>query len=197
MLLAQGILPRTDDDFDPRAAIATKVEQCGAQPTPDRCGWPLTSLYQKGGLQMIASNPLQVVQSVLPIFVGSFIGFGLFSCLSLLLGIDVPALRRHLGTSRNRLPAVPTEQLDAALLTAAKQMRTPGRLLLRTLLFSIAICVATLINQSVGLRYPGMNLLLRACVGGVVAGLLIGLALVCEGRDLIARLNRLLPKQES
>jgi len=146
---------------------------------------------------MIASNPLQVVQSVLPTFVGSFIGFGLFSCLSLLLGIDVSALRRRLGTSRNRLPAVPAEQLDAALLTAAKQMRTPGRLLLRTLLFSIAICAATLINQSVGMRYPGMNLLLRSCVGGVVAGLLIGLALVWEGRNLLTKVNRLLQKQES
>ena len=146
---------------------------------------------------MIASNPLQVMQSVLPIFVGSFVGFGLFSCLSLLLGIDVPALRRSLRASRNSFPAVPTEQLDAALLTAAKQMRTSGRLLLRTLFFSSAICVATLINQTIGMRYPGMNLLLRSCVGGVVAGLLIGLALVWESRNLLSKVNRLLPKQES
>jgi NhaP-type Na+/H+ or K+/H+ antiporter len=39
--------------------------------------------------------------------------------------------------------------------------------------------------------------LLRSCVGGVVAGLLIGLALVCEGRNLLTKVNRLLQKQES
>jgi len=128
------------------------------------------------------------LSDVWPMIIGATIGSALGQLL-LRRQPDPTKLRKQLGADLNRYSAVPSDQLDAALVRAASEARRGVGILRPILSFALLMILAGLSAQIYRDVFPNLPRWHSYCVAGLVAGLIAWPMQWLERRAIIVRLS--------